>query len=111
VRTLERSLLEQAGFEVEVAEDGEQALATLERAEVPFDAVVSDVTMPRLDGVGLCSAIRRNPRLAPLPVVLVTSLSGDEDRARGRTAGATEYLVKGEADPDVLVAALRRHLR
>ncbi len=105
-RTLESHVLESAGFEVRVACDGREALEVL-RSE-PVDAVLADVEMPRLDGVGLAQAIRGDAALAHLPVVLMTSLGSEEDQHRGLTAGANAYLVKSRFDQEELVATLHR---
>lgn len=107
-RELERSLLESAGFSVVVAQDGQQAWELLQTTEV--DAVVSDVNMPRMDGIDLCRAIRRSSRLGSLPIVLVTSLHSDADRRAGLEAGADAYLTKVGFNRDKLVAALERVL-
>jgi signal transduction histidine kinase len=79
-------------YEVSTAEDGEVALEILRR-ERP-DLVLSDVMMPRLDGYGLLAAIRTEPRLRDLPVILVSARAGDEARVEGLDAGADDYLVK-----------------
>ena len=107
-RELERGLLEGAGYSVVAAHDGVHAWELLHQH--PVDVVVSDVNMPRMDGIALCHAIRRAPRWAHLPVVLVTSLVSDEDRRRGLEAGADAYLTKSGFDRAELVAALERLL-
>lgn len=107
-RELERSLLEAAGFSVLVAHDGQQAWDLLQTNDV--DAVVSDVNMPRMDGIALCRAIRSSNRLQSLPVVLVTSLHSDTDRRAGLDAGADAYLTKVGFNRDDLVEALERLL-
>ena len=85
VRELQRSILERAGYEVRTANDGREALALL--AERPADLVLTDLEMPNLDGFGLTAAIRSQPRLANIPVLMVTSRSSDEDRRRGLGGG------------------------
>ncbi|HET9594636.1 MAG TPA: response regulator, partial [Anaeromyxobacteraceae bacterium] len=100
-RALARSLLEAAGYEVQAVPDGEAALNLLSAQGA--DLVVSDVEMPRRDGVELTRAIRSTPRLARLPVVLLTALASDEDRRRGLEAGADAYLTKGAFDQRVLL--------
>ena len=105
-RALERSILEGAGYEVVEAADGADAWRLLnERA---IDIVVSDVDMPRMGGIELCTAIRSSPRLSDVPVVLVTSLATDDDRRRGIEAGASAYLVKSAFEQAALLDALRR---
>ncbi len=108
-RTLERSILEAAGFETITAVHGAQALEFLRRGE-HVDLVVSDVEMPELDGFGLTSEIRRDPRLAQIPVILITSLNAPEHKERGAMAGADAYIVKGEFDQGVLLETINRLL-
>jgi chemotaxis protein histidine kinase CheA/CheY-like chemotaxis protein len=95
-RSLLRTALEASGFRVRTAADGEEALR-LALAE-PFDLVVSDVRMPRLDGLGLTTRLRGNARTANVPVVLFSSLSSEEDQRRGSASGASAYLSKGAFD-------------
>lgn len=110
-RTLERSILETAGYEVVVAVDGLNALELLEAKGGPeVDAVVSDVNMPRMDGLSLCESLRSSSRLRHLPVVLVTSLASEEDRRRGVEAGADAYIAKSEFDQSMLLDTLTRLL-
>ncbi|GEP10156.1 hybrid sensor histidine kinase/response regulator [Methylobacterium gnaphalii] len=97
-RTLEKSILEAAGYRVVVCVDGQDALDRL-RAEIePVDLVVADVEMPRLDGFGLLKALRAEPSLATLPIILMTSRGASEDVARGLELGADAYLTKQKFD-------------
>jgi two-component system chemotaxis sensor kinase CheA len=105
-RALEASVLESAGFEVTTAVDGVEALGMLERGGI--DLVVTDIEMPRMDGIALCEAIRRTPRLARLPVVVVTSLDRPEQRARGLEAGADAYVTKSSFDQDDFLRVARQ---
>jgi two-component system, chemotaxis family, sensor kinase CheA len=105
-RMLLKNILESAGFRVRTAVDGLDALSLL-KAE-PFDGVVSDVQMPRLDGFGLTEKIRADRRLSELPVVLVTALGTQEDRERGVDVGANAYIVKSSFDQSNLLEELRR---
>ncbi len=107
-RSLEKMILESAGYEILVASDGMEAWEILQRT--PVDLVVSDVQMPRMDGFGLTSAIRGFARLSELPVVLVTGLDSEEDRTRGLEAGADAYIVKGAFDQGVLLETIERLL-
>jgi len=107
-RTLERSILEAAGYEVVVASDGQQALELLQSASV--DLIVSDVEMPRLDGLGLTAAVRQDELLRHLPVILVTSLDSPEHVERGAAAGADAYIVKGRFDQAELLSTVGRLL-
>jgi two-component system chemotaxis sensor kinase CheA len=108
VRELQRSILERAGFEVRVATDGRDALARL--AEEPADLVLTDIEMPNLDGFGLTEAIRADPGLANVPVLILTSRASDADRQRGLDAGADGYIVKSGFDQGSLISAVQRLL-
>ena len=79
-------------YEVEAVADGEAALAAA-RAHTP-DLVLSDVMMPRLDGFGLVRALRDDPRLGPVPIILLSARAGEEARIEGVAAGADDYLTK-----------------
>jgi two-component system chemotaxis sensor kinase CheA len=105
-RMLLKGILESAGYEVKTAVDGLEAF-TLLRSE-RFDALVSDVEMPRLNGFDLTARVRADTQLADLPVMLVTALASREDRERGIEVGANAYLVKSNLDQSNLLEALRR---
>jgi two-component system chemotaxis sensor kinase CheA len=107
-RELERSILETAGYSVLVARDGADAWQLLQDQTV--DVVVSDVNMPRMDGIALCRAIRSSPRHAGLPLVLVTSLASPDDRRQGLEAGADAYLTKSGFGREELLETLDRLL-
>lgn len=104
-RTALQAMLEAAGFRVTTAADGMEALAQLQRDD--FDLLVSDVEMPRLDGFGLTAQLRRDHRLAALPVILITALDSSEDRRRGSEVGANAYIVKSGFDRRRLVDTIR----
>lgn len=105
-RMLIKSVLESAGYRVATAVDGMDAFRRLQ-AE-PFDALVSDVEMPRLNGFDLTARIRADSKLAGLPVVLVTALGAPQDRERGVDVGANAYIVKSGFDQANLIDAVRR---
>ncbi len=105
-RTMEKNLLEAAGYQVRVAVDGIDAW-TLLRSET-VDLVVSDVDMPRMDGFELTARIRADRKLADLPVVLVTALESREDKERGIAVGANAYIVKSSFDQSNLLEIIRR---
>ncbi len=105
-RTLLKNILEAAGYQVKTAVDGVEAFTTL-RTEA-FDLVVSDVDMPRMNGLDLTAKIRGDKKLAELPVVLVTALESREDRERGVDVGANAYLVKRSFDQSNLLEVVRR---
>ena len=105
-RTQETRILENAGYEVVTAADGLEAWNKL--ATRAFDAVVTDIVMPNLDGLALAEKIRREPKYAELPIILVTSLASDEDKKRGLEAGANAYLTKPAFDQQMLLDCLQR---
>jgi two-component system chemotaxis sensor kinase CheA len=105
-RLLLKHILEGAGCSVDTAVDGIDALSRLRGAR--YDAVVSDVEMPNMDGLALTASIRANPQTAELPVILVTSLQTAEQREAGLRAGADAYFTKGAFDQDRLLATVRR---
>jgi two-component system chemotaxis sensor kinase CheA len=104
-RTLESSVLEAAGYEVLTAVDGSDGWRVLQ--ERGADLVVSDVEMPRMDGLQLCEAIRASTRFHALPVVLVTALETPEHRARGLEVGADAYLGKSSFEQEGLLTTVR----
>jgi two-component system chemotaxis sensor kinase CheA len=105
-RTLEKNILETAGYAVRVAADGQEAWALLQSEA--FDLLVTDISMPRLDGFALTEKVRADERLNTLPVILVTSLDTREDREHGIWAGADAYIVKSSFDQDTLLATIRK---
>nr|WP_220805443.1 hybrid sensor histidine kinase/response regulator [Achromobacter sp. UMC46] len=104
VRELERKLLLNRGFEVAVAVDGMDGWNMLRGED--FDLVVTDVDMPRMDGIELVSRIKGDPRLQSLPVMVVSYKDREEDRRRGLDAGADYYLAKGSFHDDALLDAV-----
>jgi two-component system sensor histidine kinase and response regulator WspE len=104
VRELERKLLAGRGYDVAVAVDGMDGWNVL-RAE-PFDLVITDVDMPRMDGIELVTRIREEPRLRQLPVMIVSYKDREQDRERGLQAGADYYLAKGSFHDTALLDAV-----
>jgi twitching motility two-component system response regulator PilG len=93
--TIRRSaeiFLKQGGYEVVLAEDGFDALAKVNDCEPHL--IFCDILMPRLDGYQTCAIIKRNPRFAHVPVIMLSSKDGLFDKARGRMVGSEEYLTK-----------------
>jgi two-component system, chemotaxis family, sensor kinase CheA len=107
VRELQRSVLEAAGYDVTTAENGRLALEQL-HADSDIGLVVTDLEMPELNGLELTAVIRNDPTHSSLPVVIVTSLGGDDDRQRGIDAGADAYVVKTAYDQQALLATVGR---
>lgn len=105
-RMLLKNILESAGYPVTTAVDGADALATLRTGD--YQLLVSDVDMPRMNGFELTAAVRADPRLSKLPVVLVTARSTQEDREKGIDVGANAYIVKSSFDQSDLLSAIKR---
>ncbi|MDD2769405.1 MAG: hybrid sensor histidine kinase/response regulator [Methylococcus sp.] len=105
VRELERRLLEHHGYDVDVAVDGMEGWNTLALSR--YDLVVSDVDMPRMNGIELVRRIRADPRFQQLPVMIVSYKDREEDRLAGLEAGADFYLAKSGFRDDALIHAVR----
>ncbi len=104
VRELERKLLVNGGFEVEVAVDGMDGWNAVRTGE--FDLVITDIDMPRMDGIELVTLIKKDPHVKSLPVMIVSYKDRPEDRRRGLDAGADYYLAKGSFHDEALLHAV-----
>lgn len=96
-RTLEKNILEAAGYQVTLATDGKEALGKLVTGALP-SLIVSDINMPRLDGFGMTDRLKRDKRYQQIPVILVSSLDSPSDKTRGIEVGADAYIVKSQFD-------------
>ena len=114
MREYVKRLLSAQGYEVLIAENGEAALQLIRTQ--PCDLILTDVMMPRLDGFGLLRAVRAEPQLASVPVIMLSARAGEEARVEGIAAGADDYLTKPFAARELLariqtniqMAAVRR---
>ncbi|MFC4071276.1 hybrid sensor histidine kinase/response regulator [Actinoplanes subglobosus] len=105
-RMLERSILESAGYQVDLAASGEEGL---EKARARrYGLFLTDIDMPGIDGFTFVERTRADPGLAAVPAILVSSRASAADRDRGRAAGASAYVVKGEFDQEQLLDHIRR---
>jgi two-component system chemotaxis sensor kinase CheA len=104
-RMLEQSILESAGYEVDLATSGEEALEKAHRRR--YAVFLVDVEMPGMDGFTFIERAREDPILCDIPAILVTSRASPEDRQRGLSAGARAYIVKGEFDQTELLQQIR----
>ncbi|NYH17804.1 hybrid sensor histidine kinase/response regulator [Paraburkholderia bryophila] len=105
VRELERKLLATRGYDVTIAVDGMDGWNAV-RGE-RFDLVITDIDMPRMDGIELVTLIKRDPQLQSLPVMIVSYKDREEDRRAGLNAGADYYLAKGSFHDEALLDAVR----
>ncbi|MFK8331641.1 hybrid sensor histidine kinase/response regulator [Pseudomonas sp. BJa5] len=104
VRELQRKLLSNRGYEVAVAVDGMDGWNALRSED--FDLLITDIDMPRMDGIELVTLLRRDNRLQSLPVMVVSYKDREEDRRRGLDAGADYYLAKASFHDDALLDAV-----
>lgn len=104
VRELERKLLEERGYAVTVAVDGMDGWNTLRNGQ--FDLVITDVDMPRMDGIELVTMIRNDAQQRAVPVMIVSYKDREDDRRRGLDAGADYYLTKGSFHDEALLDAV-----
>lgn len=104
VRELERKLLLGRGYQVAVAVDGMDGWNAL-RSQA-FDLLITDIDMPRMDGIELVTLVRRDSRLQSLPIMVVSYKDREEDRRRGLDAGADYYLAKASFHDDALLDAV-----
>ena len=104
-REIEKDVLEAYGYHVTLAEDGLDGLNKAQEGD--FDAVLTDVEMPGMDGFSLTARLRQEEKYRNRPIIIVTSREKEEDKRRGIEAGADAYIVKGDFDQNNLVDTLR----
>jgi two-component system sensor histidine kinase and response regulator WspE len=104
VREMERKLLQNNGYEVEVAVNGMDGWNAIRTGN--YDLILTDVDMPRMNGIELVSQIKSNAKLKSLPVIIVSYKDREEDRIRGLEAGANYYLTKSSFHDDTLLNAV-----
>ncbi|WP_370514582.1 Hpt domain-containing protein [Endozoicomonas sp. OPT23] len=92
VRKVTTRLLERSGFEVESARDGVEAMTRL--SESNYDIMLLDIEMPKMDGYEVASAVRNDSRIAALPIIMITSRTGEKHKTRAFSLGVNEYLGK-----------------
>ncbi|GAB6145747.1 hybrid sensor histidine kinase/response regulator [Desulfocicer niacini] len=107
-RMLLKSILESAGYQVKTVTDGLEALTELKATK--YDLLVSDIDMPRMNGLVLTEKIREDKTLGNLPVILVTALHSREDRERGIDVGANAYIVKSSFDQSNLLDVIKKYI-
>ncbi len=103
IRTLVSHVLEAAGYQVVLAEDGREALEFARDNDV--DVVLTDINMPNLDGIGLIKALRTLPNYKFTPLLVLTTESGHEKKMEGKAAGATGWIVK-PFNPEQLISTV-----
>ncbi len=104
VREMERKLLQNRGYSVDVAVDGMEGWNAIRSH--PYDLVISDIDMPRMNGIELLKQIKSHPRHKSIPVIVVSYRDREEDRIQGLEAGADYYLTKSSFHDDTLIEAV-----
>lgn len=104
-RDIVKSILESYGYQVDLAENGLEAIEKTDKKV--YDAVITDVEMPQLDGFSLTSHLRQDERYQQIPIIIVTSREKAEDKRRGIQVGANAYIVKGAFDQTNLIETLK----
>ena len=112
MRRMLSSMLAESGYAVETANDGLQGLAKARMDPRP-ELILTDYEMPELDGAGFCQALKRDPELRSIPVLMLTTLGESRDKIAGLKAGADDYIEKPKGTDDFLVlcARIEAHLR
>jgi two-component system chemotaxis sensor kinase CheA len=100
--------MEEEGFRVIEAEDGEIAWNLLQQHKDEISLVVTDIEMPNLDGYGLAQKIKSSTEYSHFPVIALTTLAGEENQAKGRALGIDDYNIK--LDRENLLASIRKQL-
>jgi two-component system sensor histidine kinase and response regulator WspE len=104
VRELQRKILTERGYQADAAVDGLDAMNALRAGQ--YDLVITDVDMPRVDGIELATLIKQDPHLKSVPVMIVSYKDAERDRVRGLEAGADYYLTKGSFQDETLLQAV-----
>ncbi len=104
VREMERKLLENNGYKVEVAVNGMEGWNAVRTND--YDLVITDIDMPRMNGIELVTEIKNHPHLKTIPVIIVSYKDREQDRIKGLEAGANYYLTKSSFHDDTLVNAV-----
>jgi CheY-like chemotaxis protein len=109
-RTLEKNILEAAGFEVVIAKDGLEGKATVEREMPDLDLIITDVEMPKMNGYEFASWVKFESDYRQTPIIMVSSLATPELKARGYASGINAYIVKGEFNQQTLLDTIAQLL-
>ena len=104
-RDIEKSILESYGYQVELASDGQEAYELTQDHQ--YDLVITDIEMPRMDGITLTKTLRKEKAYRHTPIILVSSRDSREDKAKGAQAGADAYIVKSAFDQNNLIQTIK----
>lgn len=103
-----KRFIEDDGYDVITAEDGQEALRLLKEHFEEIGLILTDLEMPRMDGFEFTRAVKNDPEMSKLKVIALTSLAGEDDMAKGRSVGIDDYQIK--LDRDNLMNSIRQHL-
>jgi PAS domain S-box-containing protein len=96
------ALLEKHGYKVEAAADGHEAMHLLESRRNPADLVITDIGMPRMNGINLCRNIKRNPKTKHLPVIMLTGFDDERNHRSAVDAGAADFVTKPVTERELI---------
>lgn len=102
IRMYER-VFKLSGYEVELAFDGEEAIAKLNTIKEKPAVILLDIMMPKMNGLDVLKLIKKDAKLKDIPVIVLTNLAGKDDAKKGMDLGAISYLVKSEYEPKEVV--------
>lgn len=105
-RELMKNIVRSAGYDVDVAADGIEALNSISREK--FDLIITDIEMPRMNGFEMTRRLKKDPATKDIPIIIVTALFRDEEKKRGMEVGADAYIKKGDFDQSKLVETINR---
>ena len=103
-----KTKLESEGYEVVIAENGSQAL---ELVSPEIELVLLDVIIPQLDGFSVLAELKKNELTKNIPVIMLTNLGTDEDRKKGESLGAVDYLLKVNLTPEQISETIKKYLK
>jgi two-component system alkaline phosphatase synthesis response regulator PhoP len=101
-------LFKEDAHDVEMANDGQEALDVLKKMDVKPDVIVLDIVMPVMDGFEFLQKVKADPKLSQIPVIVLSNLYAREDRQKGMDLGAAVYLVKSEHEPHELLTYAKK---
>ena len=106
IREMQKKLLRNAGYDVTLAVDGIDGLNKVKLQ--PFDLIISDIDMPRMNGLELTKALKSEEKYRHIPLVIVSYKDRSEDKQKGLEAGADHYITKGHFDSDEFLQLIAR---
>jgi len=104
-----KAKLESVGYEIILADNGSDAIKIAQ--EDSADLILLDVIIPQLDGFSVLTELKKNPKTKGIPVIMSTNLGTDEDRKKGESLGAVDYLVKSNFTPEELSKIIEKYLK